>query len=310
MKIVFLDAMTLGEDADLGFFQQFGMFEAFANTKLSERISRIGDAKIVLSNKVLIDKEVMDACPNLGLICVTATGMNNVDLEYAKQKGIEVKNVASYSTASVAQLTLMLVLNLVGHARYYDSYVKDGGWTTSPMYTHIDKPFWELKGKRWGIIGLGNIGKEVAKIATAFGAHVVYYSTSGANSCSDYEKVSLDMMLESCDIVSIHSPLNEKTKGLIGKEQLMLLKKGAVLINVGRGGIVNEADLLSVLDEKEIFVGLDVLETEPMKTDHPLLNAKHPERLMITPHIAWGSIEARKELIRQVGENIKAYIGQ
>ena len=118
------------------------------------------------------------------------------------------------------------------------------------------------------------------------------------------------MMLESCDIVSIHSPLNEKTKGLIGKEQLMLLKKGAVLINVGRGGIVNEADLLSVLDEKEIFVGLDVLETEPMKTDHPLLNAKHPERLMITPHIAWGSIEARKELIRQVGENIKAYIGQ
>ncbi|WP_263832358.1 D-2-hydroxyacid dehydrogenase [Sulfurospirillum oryzae] len=310
MKIVFLDAKTLGDDADLTLFKQFGEFETFETTVLEQRVEHIGDAKIVLTNKVLIDKDVMDACPNLGLICITATGTNNVDLEYAKQKGIVVKNVAGYSTASVAQTTLMLVLNLLGHCRYYDSFVTSGAWCQSPMYTHIDRPFWELKGKRWGIVGFGAIGKEVAKIASAFGANVVYYSTSGANSDNRFERVSLEAMMQTCDVISIHAPLNENTKNLIDKEQLTLTKKGAILVNVGRGGIVNEDDLREVIDAKEIYVGLDVLAVEPMVENHPLLHVKHPERLIITPHIAWASVEARRELMRLVGENIKEFLRQ
>lgn len=310
MKIVFLDAKTLGDDADLSVFQQFGLFETFATTALSQRVEHIGDAKIILTNKVVIDKEVMDACPNLGLICITATGINNVDLEYAKQKGIVVKNVAGYSTASVAQTTFMLVLSLLEQCGYYDQFVKSGNWIKSPMYTHIDRPFWELKGKRWGIIGFGTIGKEVAKIASAFGSTVVFYSTSGANSNNHYERVSLDVMMQTCDVISIHAPLNENTKNLIAKEQLIMMKKGAILVNVGRGGIVNEDDLREVIDTKEIYVGLDVLAVEPMVENHPLLHVKHPERLIITPHIAWASIEARTELMRQVGENIKEFLRQ
>jgi lactate dehydrogenase-like 2-hydroxyacid dehydrogenase len=277
-------------------------------TDTAERIEHIGDAKIVLTNKVIIDQEVMDACPNLGLICITATGMNNVDLAYAKQKGIVVKNVAGYSTASVAQTTIMLVLNLLGQCGYYDQYVKSSAWAKSSMYTHIDRPFWEIKGKRWGIIGLGTIGKEVAKIATAFGANVVYFSASGANHDSVYAQVSLEEMMRTCDVITIHAPLNDKTANLITKAQLTLMKQGAVLVNVGRGGIVNETDLLDIIDTKEIYVGLDVLSVEPMIANHPLLHVKHPERLIITPHIAWSSIEARRELMRLVGENIKEFL--
>jgi len=308
MKIVFLDAKTMGSDIDLSHFQQYGAFEAFAMTDTAERIEHIGDAKIVLTNKVIIDQEVMDACSNLGLICITATGMNNVDLAYAKQKGIVVKNVAGYSTASVAQTTIMLVLNLLGQCGYYDQYVKSSAWAKSSMYTHIDRPFWEIKGKRWGIIGLGTIGKEVAKIATAFGANVVYFSASGANHDSVYAQVSLEEMMRTCDVITIHAPLNDKTANLITKAQLTLMKQGAVLVNVGRGGIVNETDLLDIIDTKEIYVGLDVLSVEPMIANHPLLHVKHPERLIITPHIAWSSIEARRELMRLVGENIKEFL--
>jgi lactate dehydrogenase-like 2-hydroxyacid dehydrogenase len=170
MKIVFLDAKTMGDDIDLSVFKQFGTFETFDTTALEQRVEHIGDAKIILTNKVMIDKEVIDACPNLGLICVTATGMNNVDLEYAKQKGVAVKNVAGYSTASVAQTTFTLALALIGQSAYYDQYVKSGGWVKSKMFTHVERPFREIKGKKWGIIGFGTIGKEVAKIASAFGA--------------------------------------------------------------------------------------------------------------------------------------------
>lgn len=310
MKIVFLDANTMGDDIDLSLFHQFGQFEAFGMTEPSKRIEHIGDAKIVLTNKVIIDQEVMDACPNLRLICITATGMNNVDLEYAKHKGIGVKNVAGYSTASVAQTTIMLVLSLLEQCGYYDQYVKSGTWSKGTLYTHFGRPFWEIKAKRWGIIGLGTIGKEVAKIATAFGAQVVYFSASGANHDSVYTQVSLDEMMQTCDIISIHAPLNDKTNNLMTKAQLELMKKGAVLVNVGRGGIVNEADLVNVIDEKEIYVGLDVLSVEPMLENHPLLHVKHLERLIITPHIAWASVEARRELMRLVGENIKEFLRQ
>lgn len=310
MKIVFLDAETMGDDSDFSVFKQFGLFEAFETTSLDERVEHIGDAKIVLTNKVVIDKEVMDACPNLGLICVTATGMNNVDLVYAKEKGIRVKNVAGYSTASVTQTTFSLALYLIGQMAYYDNYVKSGGWVKSKIFTHIERPFSEIKDKKWGIIGLGTIGKEVAKVASAFGANVVYYSTSGANNDAQYERLELEALMKSCDIVSIHSPLNEQTKGLIGQEQLAWMKKGALLVNVGRGGIVDEKALACAIDEQGIYAGIDVVGIEPMEEGNPLLHVKQSHRLVMTPHIAWASVEARAELIRLVGENIKDYLGE
>lgn len=310
MKIVFLDAQTMGDDIDLSIFKQFGTFETFNTTALDERIEHIGDAKIILTNKVMIDKEVIDACPNLGLICITATGMNNVDLDYAKQKGVTVKNVAGYSTASVTQTTFTLALALIGQSAYYDHYVKSGGWVKSKIFTHIERSFSEIKGKRWGIIGLGTIGKEVAKVASAFGAHIVYYSTSGANNDSIYTRVELNELFTTCDIISIHAPLNDKTKGLVTKDVLALMKQRAVLINVGRGGIVNEIDLAEAIDKNGIYAGIDVTAIEPMEEGNPLLHIKHTDRLIMSPHIAWASVEARTELMRLVSENIKDFIGQ
>jgi len=308
MKIVMLDALTLGNDADLSVFEQLGTFKAYATTSTMQRIEHIEDAHIVLTNKVVIDQAVMDACPTLKLICITATGTNNVDLNYAKQKGIEVKNVAGYSSASVAQTTLMLALNLVGKCAYYDDYVKSGKWQKSPIFTHLERSFCEIKGKCWGIIGLGSIGKEVAKIVSAFGAKVVYFSTSGANNDSTYERVSLEEMLQRCEVISIHAPLNDKTKNLIGYAEFNQMKTGAVLVNVGRGGILDEVALAQIIDEKELYVGLDVLAVEPMQKHHPLLHVKHSERLLLTPHIAWGSVEARRELIRLVSLNIQEFL--
>lgn len=310
MKIVFLDAQTMGKDIDLSLFESFGEFHTYETTSPSECALHIADANIVLTNKVVIDKAAMDACPNLQLICVTATGTNNVDLAYASEKGIAVKNVAGYSTASVAQTTIMLALSLIGRCRYYDDFVKKGGWVSAPTFTHIERPFWEIKGKRWGIIGLGTIGKEVAKIATAFGAEVVYFSTSGANNDAIYQRLSLEEMLQTCSIISIHAPLNTQTKGLIDAKALQNMKEGSVLINVGRGGIIDEIALAKIIDEKELYVGLDVLEAEPMQKGHPLLTVQHPERLIITPHVAWASVEARTELMRLVAQNIQTFLNR
>ncbi len=310
MKIVLLDAKTLGSDIDLGVFKQFGYFEMFETTSTSERLQHIGDAKIVLTNKVIIDQEIMDACPNLGLICVCATGTNNIDMAYAKEKGIVVKNVAGYSTASVTQTTFTLALYLLSQMAYYDQYVKSGTWSKSPIFTHLDRPISEIKGKKWGIVGFGTIGKEVAGVASAFGAHVSYCSTSGQNTDAHYPRLSLEEMMRSCDIVSIHAPLNEKTRGLIGSQELRWMKKGAMLLNLGRGGIVDEAALAVAIDEQGIYAGLDVFAAEPIQEDNPLLRVKARDRLAMSPHIAWASVEARKELVRLVGENIKDYLGE
>lgn len=308
MKIVFLDANTMGDDVSLEEFKSFGEFITYPTTSAAQVVAHIGDAQIVMSNKVIINKETMDACKNLKLICITATGMNNVDLEYAAQKGIVVKNAAGYSTDSVAQVTFTLALALIGQITYYDDYVKSGKWSKSQIFTHIDRPFFQIKDKKWGIIGFGNIGKGVAKIADAFGAQVVYYSTSGANSDSTYERVELEEMLRSCDIISIHSPLNDATKGLIQKSELNLMKKGAILINVGRGGIVNESDLADAIDNRGILAGIDVTACEPIEANNKLLHVEHKERLVMTPHIAWASEESRTTLLRIVAENVRTFL--
>ncbi|MEE8577270.1 MAG: D-2-hydroxyacid dehydrogenase [candidate division Zixibacteria bacterium] len=306
MKIVILDAATFGE-TDLSGFNDLGEVVVYQTTSAEETLERVKNADVIVTNKVVIDATTMDAASNLKLICVAATGMNNVDLEHAAQKEIAVENVAGYSTDSVIQHTFSMLFYMMGHSRYYDEYVKSGEWQQSPIFTNVAKPFFELKGKKWGIIGLGEIGRGVADIAKAFGAEVVYFSTSGKNANSDYEQTTFTKLLETCDIVTIHAPLNAQTKGLIGHSELLMLKDGAVLLNLGRGGIVTESALAAIIDVKEIYVGLDVLEKEPMSDPHPLMKVEHKERLYITPHIAWTSVEARDRLIASVAKNIKTH---
>ncbi len=306
-KIAILDAKTLG-DSDLSVFENFGELNIYQTTPANKRIDHIGQSEIVITNKVVIDREIMSACKNLKLICISATGMNNVDLDAAKELKIEVKNVAGYSTPSVVQLTFSHLFFLLGHLKYYDNYTKNKEWTKSDIFTNMDKNFHEICGKRWGIIGLGSIGREVAKVATAFGAEVCYYSTSGVERKEELKRVELKKLLETSDIVSIHAPLNEKTKNLLNYEKLSQLKDGVILLNLGRGGIINEGDLAKVVDEKEMYVGLDVLSVEPMEEDNPLNFIKNRDRVFITPHIAWGSVESRERLIDGIVQNINGFI--
>ena len=300
MKLVFLDASTLG-DVDLSKFENLGEVEIYQTTNKNETLNRVKNADIVLTNKVVINKEIIDNS-NIKMIQILATGMNNVDLEYSKGKEIIVKNVVGYSTNSVAQLTFAFVLEILNKVSYFNSYVNNE-YANSDIFTHIID-FSELNGKTWGIIGLGEIGKKVASIAKAFGCEVVYYSTSGKNNNSDYKRVELEEVLKS-DIISIHSPLNENTKNLLNKNNLHLIKKGAILLNLGRGGIVNEKDLADIIDEKGFFAGFDVFEKEPIDKNNPLLKVKN---IYLTPHIAWASNEAREKLINLAYENVKEFI--
>lgn len=308
MKIVFLDTKTLGKDISLEKFNELGQITKYETTNQTNILSRVKDADIVITNKVLITKETMEKS-SIKLICITATGTNNVDLKYAKENAIEVKNVADYSSASVAQVTISLVLDFVQKLDYYKNYVNEGNWQKSDIFTHIDKPFFELENKKWGIIGLGSIGKKVAKIANGFGCEVNYYSTSGKNKNTDYNQLDLETLLKTCDIISIHSPLNDATHNLLNKTNLNMLKENAILVNVGRGGIINEKDLSEIIDsDKSLYVGLDVVEVEPIKEDNPLLKISKKEKLTILPHIAWSSIEARNTLMKKVFDNIKEFV--
>ena len=309
MKIVFLDAETIGQVENLEKLDEFGTVTYYPLTKPQERIQRISGHEVIITNKVIIDREVMDASPMLRLICISATGVNNVDLAYAEKKGILVKNVAGYSTESVAQSTFSLLFYLLNKTRYFDEYVKSGKYIQSPVFTHIGRTFWQLSGKKFGIIGLGTIGKRVAQIATAFGAEVVYHSTSGNNLDQPYTHLSLDELLKKSDVVSVHCPLNDVTKNLITYSKLCMMKPSSILLNTGRGGIVNEGDLVRALNEDRIAgAGLDVLEHEPMLSNNPLMTVNNPEKLIVTPHVAWTSIEAREKLVDGIYQNIKDFV--
>jgi glycerate dehydrogenase len=307
MKIVLLDALTFGS-TDLSGFDKLGDVVVYQTSSKEQTLERIADADVIVTNKVVITKEMMQECKNLKLICVAATGMNNIDLDAAKVYGIEVKNVAGYSTDSVIQHTFSILFYLMGHSRYYDEYVKSGAYAESGLFTDVSKPFFEVKNKKWGIIGMGAIGRGVARVATAFGADVCYYSTSGANKKSEYLHVELDELLKTCDIITVHAPLNDKTNNLLDYEQLSMCKDGAFVLNLGRGGIINEDAMAKVLDEKNIYIGLDVLTKEPIEKEHPLLHVKNKENLYITPHIGWASVEARDTLIASVIDNIRSIV--
>jgi len=308
MNIVLLDAKTLGKDLDISTLDQFGTVTVYETTSHEETLERIQIADIVITNKVIITANMMEETPRLKLICIAATGMNNVDLAAAKFKGIEVKNVAGYSTKSVVQHTFAMALYLLEHMAYYDATVKDATWSDSGLFTDVSRPFYEISGKKWGIIGLGAIGQEVAQIATAFGAEVSYFSTSGENLKHGYPHQSLEFLLKDCDIISIHAPLNDNTYNLINENNLPYIKEDAILLNLGRGGIINETDLAFELDRRRLYAGLDVLEIEPLTLNNRLNEVKHKERLLITPHIAWTSIEARKKLLEGIVKNIQIFL--
>ena len=306
-KIVILDGKTLGE-LEFDELKSFGEVVYYDTTMPEEVAERIEDAHIVLTNKVVLNEDNLKGTKNLELICETATGFNNIDIVYAKNNNIAVTNVAGYSTNTVAQHTFATVLALYDKLFYYDEFVKSGEYANSGLFTDVSKPFYELEGKTWGIIGLGAIGRRVATIAEAFGVNVIYYSTSGKNSNSHYKRVEFDELLKASDIISIHAPLNDNTQGLIDYDALEKMKDTAILVNMGRGPIVIEKDLAKAIDE-ELIAGaaLDLFEVEPIKSENPLVNVNNKDRLILTPHIAWASVEARNRLFKEVILNIKAF---
>ncbi|MCP4326639.1 MAG: D-2-hydroxyacid dehydrogenase [Alteromonadales bacterium] len=305
IKIVLLDALTLG-GSDISELASLGKLTTYAVTAVDQRLAHIADNEVIITNKVIIDEAIIKANPQLKLICIAATGTNNVDLIAAENAGVKVKNVSGYSTESVAQATLAMLLQLNQHSRYYDNYTLEDKWCTSQTFTHIDAGFSELKGKKWGIIGFGAIGQRVAELANAFGCELCYYSTSGKNSQQAIKQLDLDSLLSSCDFITIHAPLNEDTLNLIDEKALSKLKAGAIILNLGRGGIIDEQAMASALDKQDIYHGTDVLASEPMSADHPYISVLNKQRLVITPHTAWASREARATLIGKVVGNIKS----
>ena len=306
-KIVILDGKTLG-DIELEKLSEIGEVKYYDTTDISEVKERIRDANIVLTNKVVLNRENLSEASNLEFIAEVATGFNNIDVEYAKEKGIGVANVAGYSTNAVVQHTFALALSLLDEVTYYDSYVKSGEYSKSGLFTCLDKPYYEIEGKTWGIIGLGNIGRKVAKIAEAFGAKVIYYSTTGNNSNGEFSRVSFNELLSKSDIISIHAPLSKNTLGLLDYEALCKMKNSSILVNMGRGPIVVEEDLARAIDENKIRgAALDVFEVEPIKINSPLLTIKNKDKIILSPHIAWASVEARERLFNEVIENIIAF---
>lgn len=308
MKIVFLDAKTIGEDIDLSGYDSLGTVVKYGFSTAEEARERTKDADVIVLNKVEINETSIGEARHLKLVCVTATGTNNLDKEYLKQRGIAWRNVAGYSTETVAQHTFALLLYLMEKLRYYDDYVKTEKYVEDVTFTHFENVFHELSGKTWGIIGLGNIGQRVADIAKLFGCHVIYYSTSGKNTKPGYERVSLEELLRSSDIVSVHAPLDENTRGLMNRKTFALMKREAIFLNLGRGPIVVEQDLADALNGGTIAAaGLDVLCVEPMQRDNPLRTIKDSGKLLITPHIAWASVEARTRLMKTIENQIREF---
>lgn len=309
MKIVFLETDTLGDDVDLSMFELLGEVVKYPCSIPSENARRCAEADIIIVNKVPMNEETLQNAQQLKLICITGTGTNIVDFAYTNERGIAVANVKGYSTQSVVQHTFALFFYLYEKLSYYDQFVKSGDYIRSDIFSHFAVKFHELSGKTWGIIGLGEIGRGVAEVAGLFGCRILYYSTSGRNDNSAYSQVNLDTLLEQSDIVSIHAPLNDRTNNLIGEDELRRMKKTAILLNLGRGPIVNEDALARALKEEWIQgAGLDVLTVEPMVSENPLFEIQDSTRLIITPHIAWATVEARKRVTEEVYRNIEAFL--
>ena len=308
MKIVFLDAKSIGEDIDLSGYEKLGEVVKYNFSTPQEASERVRDADVLVLNKVPINEETIGKADKLKLVCVTATGTNNLDKEYLDSHNIAWRNVAGYSTESVAQHTFAMLFYLLEHRPYYDEYVKSEKYVEDRMFTHFDRKFSEICGMTWGIIGMGAIGRRVAELAKLFGCKILYYSTTGKNSQPGYQRVSFAELLEQSDIVSVHAPLTAETENLMDEAAFSRMKKSAIFLNLGRGPIVSEEALASALESGEIrAAGLDVLCAEPMSRENPLKRIKDSDRLLITPHIAWASLEARNRLMEIILGQIREF---
>ena len=310
MKIVVLERNSVGTDTPVDCLGEFGSLTCYPNTVTVEEVrERVKDADIIVANKTPMREETLKDAPNVKLICEFATGFDNCDLAYCKSRGIKVANVVDYSTAMVAQHTFTLALALSQKLIHYDNYVKSGAYAAQDRFSNFDLPFTELDGKTWGIVGMGNIGKRVARIATAFGCRVIFHSVTGKSTCTEYEQVDKDTLLAESDVLSLHCPLSDLSLNYIDREALKKMKKSAVLVNVARGPVVNNSDLYDALVAGEIqAAGLDVLEKEPLREENPLSKFKDSTRLIITPHLAWASVEARNRCVEGVYRNIEAFL--
>ena len=309
MKISILERDSLGIDVDMSEIDKLGEVTVYAATTVENAVEHIGDADVVIANKLPLNEQTLKGAKNLKFIAQTVTCTNNVDFSYTNANGIGVANVPSYSTASIAQHTFALLLYLLEKMRYFDDYVKNGTYSRSNCFSCLDMIYPEIAGKTWGIIGMGAIGQKVAQIATVFGCKVICYSASGRTYDMPYEQVDFDTLLAKSDILSVHAPLNEYTKGLMNYDAFCKMKSSAYFINVGRGPIVVEEDLARALEEDQIrAAGLDVLCVEPMPLDNPLLKFKDSSKIIITPHVAWATSEARQRCVDVVTENIKAFL--
>lgn len=309
MKIVILERKSVGMDVDVSMFSDFGELTCYEGTEKGQAAQRVKDADIVIANKCPINQETIGEAENVKLVCEFATGFDNVDLAYCSSRGIRVANATDYCTDTVAQHTFALAFYILEKMNYYDNYVKSGAYTRDGRFTHFDKTFTEISHKTWGIAGMGHIGRRVAEIAKAFGCNVIFYSTSGKSACTDYRQVDFETLLKESDILSIHCPLTDRTRDLFNLEAMRKMKRTAALINVARGQVVNNADLYTALMEGEIAcAGLDVVEKEPIAADNPLTQIKDSGKLIITPHIGWGSIEARTRCVEEAYKNVEAFL--
>ena len=310
MKIVVLERNSVGPDISVDVFNELGDVTTYPNTVTVEEVrERTADADIVVANKSPMNEASLSNSGNIKLVCEFATGYDNCDLTYLKSRGIPVCNVVGYSTDMVAQHTFTLALAVSQNLAHYDDYVKSGTYSAQDRFSNFDIPFYELSGKTWGIVGMGNIGRKVAQIATAFGCKVIFTSVTGKSTVKEYEMVSKDELLERSDFLSLHCPLSDITLNYIDADALKKMKPSAYLINVARGKVVNNSDLYEALESGEIAgAGLDVLEEEPLKLTNPLSKIKDSGKLIITPHLAWGSVEARTRCVMGVYDNIKAFL--
>lgn len=308
MNIVILDSYTANPgDLSWAALKDLGNVKIYDRTSRNDVMNRIKDADMVLTNKVVINAEHMANCPNLKYIGVLATGYNIIDTKAAADKGIVVTNIPSYSSNSVAQMVFAHILNIVNSVQHYTDEIHEGKWSRCSDFSYVDTSLVELHGRTLGIMGLGQIGNLVARIALAFGLKVIAYTSKAQEALPEgIRKVSKDELFEQSDILSFHCPLTPDTKEIVNKKNLSRMKPTAIVINTGRGGLVNEADLADALNSGTIFAaGVDVLSKEPPVADNPLLSAKN---CYITPHIAWATFEARERLVGIAVDNIKAFL--
>ena len=305
MKIVFLDSLALGEGLDLDSFRELGEVEIYQSSTDEQLEERLADCDVAITNKLKLNKTNLENAKNLKLICVTATGFDNIDVSYAKERGIGVCNVVGYSTTNVAQITVGFVLQLINRSKEYQRSVASGYYSECGVANILSPIYHEIDGLKWGIVGFGNIGRRVAQVAKALGCDILVNKREAVD---DFECVDIDTICRECDIITLHTPLNDGTRKIINAERIFSMKDGVILVNVARGAVTDEEAVANAVKSGKIGgLGCDVYSVEPFSKEHPFYEIKDFDNVLLTPHMAWGSLDARMRLLNEVKENIKAY---